>query len=971
MSFEALGSPATLVQELTPTVQRPVEDPSITAYLQETETLFTGGERAIIEKAIHDAMWDETGEKRPYNDIAATLFYLGYEPEMREVKERLQIRLHRRLGDYLMTKVDRLLARAIEVPADPTEVSGVFRLAADESQAVHTALAKSREQKPVVEGTQPPPVLERRPISKMNLESLLSKATIGSIDQPTCGQFNHEISLPQRTGIGRIGNSDDGFMTRRHIERHDGDAMQPNDILIELPRSRIRNKILPVPANHIIVGCLDQALELVDPNDTNPFCTRMLNEIEGGVVAYIVRSRTEPIRADASVYAPGVEERLEIAETLPFPNEEGKDLTDVTTAKRAVTEFMNKHFLYCCDDRLGEFIARHPEELGTIVDGLRVGHCDLLAWTQARYLRQMGHTAVVVGTEISQDEGRSFMRDMTHSRVGMIHENGRVSYLDPAATCRTVKDYALSHIEDEALIELETAFDQATDSEEKLRLLRAFRVQIDEKETMGPADAELKRRNVRDLEDKEAEIEGIDISDEEVKYYLSTMPFFAPCELTQAARKEMNKLADRLATKGIPLTEGAVRMMKESGEEHRYTGSDFLRMQGRVTFALFLLNSEKITRKYIPRFAETIYNYPGAFLESDEKEGGELVPPMVVNAVCAFPEPENLQFFQDSFDPSQYRFIRGRVYPAAELVEYSRFVKLMASALSEERSREFVQERFGVDEEALTRFAEQIEPSLTAQAKPKLVTRSLQAFTGKKTAEEYTAFLERAKFIDRELKTVETERRAASATLLGFLSRIPLAPDPKTVQQWERERDPFDAVETPYRPGEHTLSDIDQNASARRDALTVRVERQSVQPTKSLYVHIDTGFSEAGPPAVTHFSRVQVAVQSLVQYSRLKNVSVFISGGNNDYFQITPDSKAPAHVLTMRLLYNRSDKPMDELYGIQTKQGLPKNFLYLSSNQGKVNAVKRLLRKKTNVIAKNFSDLGMDIFPRLKVNDEE
>jgi len=45
--------------------------------------------------------------------------------------------------------------------------------------------------------------------------------------------------------------------------------------------------------------------------------------------------------------------------------------------------------------------------------------------------------------------------------------------------------------------------------------------------------------------------------------------------------------------------------------------------------------------------------------------------------------------------------------------------------------------------------------------------------------------------------------------------------------------------------------------------------------------------------------------------------------------------------------------------------------LYLSGSQGKVNIVRYMLGKKINLMARNYTDVGLDIFTRFKLPEEE
>ena len=967
--FEAHLSSPSEPRSISSPSPKQEKDPYLTSYLEETEAFFSPAESAAVDQVLQQGMYDEMGKLRPYHDITKDLFHLAQDQQFTDVTLRLKKELHRHLRDYLVTKVDRLLYE--QAHASDPEHSGVFRLVEDTEDATLT-MAHTDKKKSVRRAEsrlRTVSASERRPISRMNLEALLSKRKIGTIDRPMRGQFNYGFFLPEDTGMVGVQPEANPFSNVRHTDPLTEDEMQPNDIFIELPQERVHDGIVPVPAGYHIAGSPDQALKLIDPNIDNPFCTRLADVILGDTLTYVIRPNTQSSLIQADSYLPDEEEKNEIAQALPFPlTTEGKDLTRLIIAKRAVAELLSKQFLYCCDNRIGEFIARHSEELSTIVDGLRFGHCDLLAWTAARYLRQMGHAACVVSTEISEGNGTGFARDMTHSRVGIIQASGVVSYFDPTSCCQTIRGYALSHIDDQTIAELEEAFDGAKTREDKMRLLQDFRALVDEREDLTVHEESAQDSSVPELNDSTSELSDINISAEEVTNYMHALVSFAPSPLSQSARLEVCRLADLLNELHLPLSMDCLKDLK-----YRQLGLEASRKTRlRITSlhdALHVLCGEKSYGKYFPDLLSDIYTSLDSSVERGADQAGFLKPGSLQDAVAAFPDPANLMGFADSFSPHQ-TLPDNEPQTIAKHIEQVCLAKLAACAFVDEEPRAFLLQQFRISAVDLLKFSEQVEPSLAIDSLSRTVTDNLQAFTGKRTAEDYASFLARAKRLDDELCTLEAERRVAAAQFLHFLASMPLQADRSS--ESPQERDPFDTVEAKYRPGEHPLEAIDQYTSAKRDTLTVKVERRFAQPSKSLYVNIDTATVDnaTSHTIFSHFARMQTIIQSLLQYSRLRKITVYISSSNNDYFKITPNTRTPPSVLVMRLLFMRADKPREAVYGFRTKHGLPKNLLYLSCSQGKVNAVKYNLGKKTNVIAKNFTELGLDIFPRLKVEDE-
>lgn len=949
--------------------------PFLESYFKNVERVFTPEDMARIDAFLEKIVYAKNGEVRDYNDIVLAIFSLENDRDMAILQDKLEKGGQSRLRDYLLTKVDVLIGR-YQPTEEKASRSGVFPIAKIQEAAQGEPSPEKKNK--IIKHREASEMIKHEPVSKMNLEALLSRETIGALDPPTMCQCDYDFFLPEADGMGHPQEAEVTVAQIRSVPMLEESDLGVNDLVITLPASRIRNGVLPAPAGYEVVGSLDQALELADPNDENPFCTRMQNPIEGRRVRYVVKLRSERLRFDAKKFLPDEKERQLLKETLPFPERErSRGAASVAGARQAILEHMRDRFLYICDDRIGQFIERHPDELGTIVDGLRVGHCDLLAWSAAAYFRQLGHTAFVVNTEITADSGEGFYRNMTHSRVAVIRENSVLSYFDPTTACEAVKGYGLSHISDEEIAEMEQAFEAADSEEEKKAALRTFRALIDERESLRPAEPFGGNKEVDCIADDESVLSGIDVTDDDVFEAMSEASRFFEHPMSETQKQEMNKLCDVLAARRLSLASGIVNRLKlaedwsayprEAIERHLNTG------QRPSAFFMELLAYEKVMRAIFPEFVEAQYerieNRDYRYLEGKEVYTERLAE----LSIGSIPEKEKLMTYRKDFTPQHLS--AGESYPGSVIMEQMLFRKLVGAALADEEARAFLKTRFGVDEQALKDYAVAFEPKLSPKAKIKNVVTTTEAFSGKKTKEEYLLFCRRAEKLYDALVPDYQEYRLASADFLGVLSRLHLTAVSDKMRDLEGEKDLFNQTLTEYVPGAHALHLIDEQASERLGKLMAKTERRARPMIKPLCVYVDTEFMESTSNNVfTHFVRMRVILESLVKFSRLKKIPITVSSGSNDYFQITPQSRLPMEVLLMRLLYERIDRKKDdeermENYGFRTKDGLPKNLLYLSANQGKVNAVKYVLGKSTNVIAKNFSDIGLDVFPRFSLNE--
>ncbi|GEM_PF-5525162 len=963
---------------------------STDAWLQQIEEAFTDEERAFIDGFFDRCAFTDDGSLQDEQKVMESIFCLRDNHEMARIEKKLEAVVHFRLRDYLATRADALFHPRHS--AKLRAVSGVFEI----------PKALVVQKKHPVESRRPLPTAcsqkeekdeswQEEPLSSMRVEALRSKAVIGQLYPSTRCQANYRFGLPTLEGM-RCPPLEDPYMSvsRRAIRQMDEGDLESTDVVIELPVSRIFDGVLPVPAKYEVVGSLDQPLDIQDPHGDNPFCTRMLNTCDMPVLRYIVRKKVDrtPVSVNQERFAPTEKEMQDVRDALPLCHEDRqKGFVGVHAAVRMLSKHMGSQFLYVCDDRLGAFISRHPNELGTIIDGLRVGHCSILAWTMATYLRQLGHTAFVVEGEISNQEGEGFLRNCTHARVGVVKENGAMMYVDPTELVRTVKGYALSHIENREIQAMERAFDAATSREEKWEGLQQFRRAVDERESCEYESAYRENAfSVDTIDDHEYSLEGMDVTDQDLEIWFEELVRFSPSTLSLTQKKGMNALADLRASYGLALSsqcvsklEFGVRWNRLFSEDRRALAERQECIPGSTEMILF---SEKEVTHLFPEAVDFFYqrSHVTSAKHDEEPVMWRASQDAMLCAVGVVDRKESLLAFCDTHNP--HLFAVDGEHSNRETQRHMLFLKLAALALVDEDARRHLKDTFEIGESALCEYAYLFEPSLHQKTKPKKVVTTVREFSGKKGEADYGAFCERVAWMKEEFVVSSQEYPLALRRVQGILARIPLRSEPASRVAWETERDPFETNITPYDETRHDVGMIDERASLIRGQLMVKDAWRLPKKEYVLHIHLDTAFSDApAGPVGSHYAQVKVLLDAVKIYAKRKQVRVLISSGNNDYFSIIPGQDFSTDMVVFRLLFLRIDRinrgitQTDILkeageYGFQTVEGMPKNLLYLSANQGRVNAVKYILGKKTQVTAKTFTEIGLDVFPRLRIPEE-
>jgi hypothetical protein len=937
-------------------------DENVLRRLSEVESDLTDSELDVIDNFLREIMYESDGTLRSLDSIEESIFYRREFPEINDLEKAVQKKSKNGFANYLLTKAYQAMDY-YTVSSGSLSESGVFpavkniRHDTNKLSESFQEIKETQNDSKTWEESGESSSFSNESVSRMDLEALLSDETIGKI-YPTCyGEFNYGFSIPVATGF-KSPVIDNAKRQHRHTETLSQEDIKPGDVLLELPRSRIMDNVLPVPSNYMVVGSLDEPLTLVDPDNENPFCTFLVNRLESDHLRYVVRYTSDGIHEYNDEYSPTEEEIVNLGAAFPTPEEVDGESMNLFSAKQVVSDYMKTNFIYACDERLGKFLTSNEDELGIKVEGLKVGHCDVLAWAAANYFRQMGFTSFVVNSESTNEQGSAFKKRCGHSRVAIISKSGGIVHFDPTSVCQSIKGYGLSSISDSRMMDLELDFENAKDRIEKIAVLNKFRALIEEKQ-------HVEEHKVRTTEaeyhlDKPSLFDGVFLTDEDIK----TLMMDGWCEKKWSEKEitEINNVCDLLASKQLPISMACINRVGY----FEYV-QDLLNNQGigpgpQIVFRNNPLLHGGFLSKFFPLVLEYIYDMLrlsncDIFSDSDP---ATMSPDFVPNSVISLPAVETVEKIDVDFALSAMNspMKRGE-HSVRDLAKISLFLKLVAISFKDEK----VRERFGIDEKELAEYAIKFEKALAPDTKPKKVHTDMRTFSGKKTQEDYKTFCTRAEQINSAMAVDEKDSQLASTQFLKLLLKMPLRQESDT--RWDRAAKE-DYVD--YDPNRHHVEQIDYNATLKRGKDTIVLTK--VKPKiKQLFIHLDVDSLEEGTNNIISFiGRCKVILQTLIKFARMKNTSVHISSDNNDYFTIDPNKPFNIDVASFRLALPEIGR-LSDVYGFQTKKGLPKNVIYLSNNEGKVNAVQSVMRKKTNVIAKTFGEIGLDIFPRMRQKD--
>ncbi len=311
-------------------------------------------------------------------------------------------------------------------------------------------------------------------ITTMDHKALHSKAEVGAITPPLEGKsFVYGIRSATPDGSVRMQLKLRDVKEQTHVPIvTSAQAKRDRATAVRVP---FHTKGIPVPPGYKIVGSpgVDGEAWLVGTDPQTPLVTYNLDA--AAPRTFFIQPSGE-LTAPRELFIPSRDEQMYWSRVMPLP----ADIVQAALADRQkiiglITAFMADSYYYVCSDPLGAFLGAHKDELPLLIDELKLGHCDLLAWAASAYFRQLGVPTIMTSEMITAPDGAAFMRDVGHARLAIMTTDGRILFIDPTTFVSEPEQFAAVRIRDKAVRKLETQYVKAAIEPEKRVLLREFR----------------------------------------------------------------------------------------------------------------------------------------------------------------------------------------------------------------------------------------------------------------------------------------------------------------------------------------------------------------------------------------------------------------------------------------------------------------------------------------------------------------
>lgn len=340
-------------------------------------------------------------------------------------------------------------------------------------------------------------------ISEMDENALVSDEVCGHVSRTGLGNFIGDIHIPTPQGyqvVTPVKAHKKNHHTIPTVGSYTKKGHLTEDIVaVVLPFSIPTNRAIPLPAGYALIAIedIDQDEESAHFVLAGSSATAQIGTFNvdtaypKGIKALIRKIPTTPL--EHQNFAPSLAEQTFWQSKLPLPQEiahlhkegnQGKFFT-------ALEAYFRDNFYYVCQYNLGQIILKHKHMLPLIAQELKMGHCDLLSWTLAGYLRGCGIAAFTTDEKVVKDNPTGdavFKSAAGHARVGIIDPSGKVTYLDPTQWCPKIK------VEQEDLDVLSADLTQSVDRKQQelaIQKLRAKTIIAGERQAAVDAGAKL------------------------------------------------------------------------------------------------------------------------------------------------------------------------------------------------------------------------------------------------------------------------------------------------------------------------------------------------------------------------------------------------------------------------------------------------------------------------------------------------
>jgi len=303
--------------------------------------------------------------------------------------------------------------------------------------------------------------------------------------------------------------------------------------------------------------------------------------------------------------------------------------------------------------------------------------------------------------------------------------------------------------------------------------------------------------------------------------------------------------------------------------------------------------------------------------------------------------------------------------------------QLMGRALLDSKVAKRLKEEFGINKKALKSFAQKVQP--VDKGKPRRVSTNIASLKSKSSGE--VDF----KKLYKILKIPGKQAIKARKNVRNLIKQLDKS---KRRGQGSPRPENYDIRE--YQPGDDPRY-IHASTYARTGVPHVKVPEKAKAYSDPIHVIIDNHLH--GTHDVYLFSTLEILISELLKIAKQgEGRDIYITNEQGEvYLKLRPgDKKHNPRQLAHLLLYTHENfedydeftrnkvreevVPNGSSFGFHTKNGLPKNILYLTNSEGKIAAVKHQVGHRSNLVAVTFEDADLFVFNEVRdewVDEEE
>ena len=717
-----------------------------------------------------------------------------------------------------------------------------------------------------------------------------------------------------------------------------------------------------------------EGIEIIEPDSSSPNEWRLTPESASKKPGIFFEHDENPIPVDVSVHLPTVEEMREIRKQYPLPPKIHEDcMTDPDKIPNIIAQYVSENFTYVCHNDLWRFLETNKEDWPLILDSIKMGHCDLLSWITALYMRSYGVPALVTSECIEKSvRGHEGFDAIGHARVAVFMQDGAIKYYDPSRQCSHDHDLNKQNNHEFYYLAEDYRYYAKTEEDKRSILNTKFSVEMEvlRGKSSSTAMDELMLYKYEVLPDfylgpnydRVAICKTVDFHAGESDFTrLITHPYFNDLELDWERFPYHREFFSGLIQQ--------IRSQKIHYLSSPYSSSSTKGPKSRFIFVVKKEDSYKSAKAVLDDHPNLCWH---PYYDMDQQEiDGFVSDDFEFSADFKFYLSRYLEHLEsedtNSIGINEMAFQFSRQRQSSRLsIEIAAFAKLLTRSLKDRKLRERLKKEFALSENLFKGTAYRILDNYSQDGTVKDVRRSLRAARVDKDGKEafnYQRYYEHVKVNSND----EARARRQAQKLLKELQ--------EKARSRAKDSDSFKLVE--YIPGEHDVRHIDWNATARLDKAIVKVPEMQNVPKSDLYVFVDIANVDK---TVCPFASLEIMVDEIRRHCNADQKIFLASSATEHYIDLGALKKGKrvgsreiaaaligcAEIVIDSTYYDEQTAFIDEYFechGPYIQGGkVPENFIYMAFTQASAAAGQYLYGGKSrNAKFTCFPDEGMDV----------